>query len=47
MYQKEVYGRIYSVDFYNYKKELLKEKLWTYPAWRAFVLTTKRILRKI
>lgn len=44
IYQKQVYGKIYTVNYYNYKKELLKEKLWTYPAWRAFVLTVKRIL---
>lgn len=43
-YQKEVYGQIYSVNKYNYKLELLKEKLWTYPAWRAFVLTVKKII---
>lgn len=44
IYQKEVYGNIYTITQYNYKKELLKEKLWTYPAWRAFVLATKKIL---
>lgn len=44
IYQKEVYGNIYTITQYNYKKELLKEKLWTYPAWRAFVLVTKKIL---
>ena len=43
-YQKEVYGQIYSVTNYNYKMELLKEKLWTYPAWRTFVLTAKKML---
>ena len=43
-YQKEIYGQIYSVTNYNYKMELLKEKLWTYPAWRSFVLTAKKML---
>lgn len=46
MYQKEVYGTIYAVNKYSYKLELLKEKLWTYPIWRSFVLTAKKILGK-
>ena len=44
MYEQKIYGTIFSMKPYNYKEELLKEKLWTYPVWRAFVLTTKRIL---
>lgn len=46
IYQKEVYGTVYAVKQFNYKKDLLKEKLWTYPAWRAFVITAKKILGK-
>lgn len=46
IYQKEVYGTVYAVKQFNYKKDLLKEKLWTYPAWRAFVITVKKILGK-
>lgn len=46
LYEKNVYGRIYSKNNYNYKKELLKERLWKYPIWRIFIKTTKKILRK-
>lgn len=46
MYQKEVYGNVYTNANYNYKIELLKEKLWRYPIWRAFVKTAKKMLRK-
>lgn len=46
VYQKEVYGTIHTLENYNYKIELLKEKLWTYPAWRKIILTTKKILGK-
>jgi hypothetical protein len=46
MYEQKIYGTIFSMKPYNYKEELLKEKLWTYPVWRGFVLTIKRILRK-
>lgn len=36
-YEKKVYGRAYSLKGLNYKKELLKEKLWNIPMWRVFV----------
>lgn len=36
-YEKKVYGRAYSLTGLNYKKELLKEKLWSIPMWRGFV----------
>lgn len=36
-YEKNVYGRAYSLTGLNYKKELLKEKLWNIPMWRGFV----------
>lgn len=36
-YEKKVYGRAYSLKGLNYKKELLKEKLWNIPMWRGFV----------
>ena len=36
-YEKKVYGRAYSVQGMNYKKELLKEKLWKIPVWRGFI----------
>ena len=36
-YEKKVYGRAYSLIGLNYKKELLKEKLWSIPMWRSFV----------
>lgn len=36
-YEKKVYGRAYSLTGLNYKKELLKEKLWNIPMWRGFV----------
>ncbi len=36
-YEKKVYGRAYSLTGLNYRKELLKEKLWNIPMWRAFI----------
>ena len=33
-YEKKVYGRAYSISGLNYKKELLKERLWEFPMWR-------------
>lgn len=33
-YEKIVYGSVLSKTGLNYKKELLKEKLWQYPLWR-------------
>ena len=36
-YERKVYGRAYSLEGMNYKKELLKEKLWNISLWRAFI----------
>lgn len=36
-YERKVYGQAYSIKGMNYKKELLKEKLWKIPMWRAFI----------
>lgn len=36
-YEKKVYGIAYSEKGLNYKKELLKEKLWNIPMWRIFI----------
>lgn len=36
-YERKVYGRAYSIQGMNYKKELLKEKLWNFPVWRKFI----------
>lgn len=36
-YEKKVYGRAYSLQGMNYKKELLKENLWKIPMWRTFI----------
>ena len=44
LYQKQVYGQVCNGKRYNHKKELIKEKLWTYPIWRKFVLISKKLL---
>ena len=36
-YERKMYGIAYSIEGMNYKKELLKEKLWNIPLWRGFV----------
>ena len=36
-YERKVYGRAYSKEGMNYKKELLKEKLWNIPLWRGAI----------
>lgn len=36
-YERKVYGRAYSKEGMNYKKELLKERLWSIPLWRGFI----------
>lgn len=46
MYQKAVYNNIYTNSNYSYRLELLKEKLWKYPIWRAFVKAAKKVLRR-
>lgn len=44
-YEKKVYGRAYSVQGMNYKKELIKENLWKIPAWRCFVKIIHKVRR--
>lgn len=44
-YEKNVYGRAYSLTGLNYKKELLKEKLWNIPMWRGFVGLVHKLMR--
>lgn len=44
-YEKNVYGRAYSLKGLNYKKELLKEKLWNIPMWRGFVGLVHKLMR--
>lgn len=44
-YEKKVYGRAYSLIGLNYKKELLKEKLWNIPMWRSFVGLVHKLRR--
>ena len=36
-FERKIYGQAYSIKGMNYKKELLKEKLWKIPMWRAFI----------
>lgn len=36
-YERKVYGRAFSTTGMNYKKELLKEKLWNIPMWRMAI----------
>ena len=36
-YERKMYGIAYSIEGMNYKKELLKEKLWNIPLWRGFI----------
>ena len=36
-YEKKAYGRAYSIKGMNYKKELLKEKLWNIALWRGAI----------
>ena len=42
-FEKKVYGRYYSLNGMNYKKELLNERLWKIPVWRGLV----KIIHKI
>ena len=36
-YERKIYGIAYSKEGMNYKKELLKEKLWNISLWRNFI----------
>ena len=42
-YEKATYGQAYSIKKMNYKKEILKEKLWKIPMWRGFVKVVHKI----
>lgn len=44
-YEKATYGQVYSIKKMNYKKEILKEKLWKIPMWRGFVKVVHKIKR--
>ena len=44
-YERKVYGRAYSKEGMNYKKELLKEKLWNIPLWRGAIKIYHKIKR--
>ena len=43
-YERKVYGRAYSIEGMNYKKELLKEKLWNIPLWRGMIRVYHKII---
>lgn len=36
-YEKSIYGKNYSNIGLNYKKEIIKDKLWKIPMWRSFI----------
>lgn len=42
-YEKATYGQAYSMKKMNYRKEILKEKLWKIPMWRGFVKVVHEI----
>lgn len=42
-YEKAIYGQAYSMKKMNYKKEILKEKLWKIPMWRGFIKVVHKI----
>ena len=44
-YERKGYGRAYSIEGMNYKKELLKEKLWNIPLWRGAIKIYHKIKR--
>lgn len=43
-YERKVYGRAYSKEGMNYKKELLKERLWNIPIWRGMIRVYHKII---
>ena len=45
-YERKVYGRAYSKEGMNYKKELLKEKLWNIPLWRGAIKLYKKVINR-
>ena len=42
-YERKTYGRAYSTEGLNYKKEILKEKLWNIPMWRGVIKIVHKI----
>ena len=42
-YEKATYGQAYSMKKMNYKKEIIKEKLWKIPMWRGFIKVVHKI----
>ncbi len=44
-YEKKVYGRAFSTEGMNYKKELLKEKLWNIPIWRNAIKVYHKLMK--
>ena len=45
-YERKIYGRAYSMEGLDYKKELIKEKLWNIPIWRGVIKIYHRIRKK-
>lgn len=45
-YEKKVYGKAYSKEGLNYKKELIKERLWNIPMWRSAIKIYHKIIKK-
>lgn len=45
-YERKIYGRAYSTEGLNYKKEILKEKLWNIPMWREFIKLIHKLKNK-
>ncbi len=45
-YERKIYGRAYSLKGMNYKKELLKDKLWRIPLWRGAIKVYQKFRRK-
>ena len=43
-YERKVYGRAFSKEGMNYKKELLKERLWNIPLWRGAIKIYHKII---
>lgn len=42
-YEKATYRQAYSMKKMNYKKEIIKEKLWKIPMWRGFIKAVHKI----
>lgn len=44
--RKKLYGKPYSKQGFNVKKELLKEKLWNIQIWRNAIKMYHKILKR-